>query len=242
MDLDIFCEKKTYFTFRLAKHSVHATRTCSPNNVSEQFPSFPKRTLKCWKRGNYSLSGYSSRLAMHCMMHRAQTRPFHFNDSLSFKDQSVYLRDVTYATWHNKWAWESSWHYLFWLHRRRQIFSSQSFQRTMKWDSLFNLFTLYKITHWAQYRHSGYLILAFVQFHFLQKQKTKLLHHNEGLFPVFDNDKLECAVDGAPLQVPTPKFLTQPAPLSPTHGAWPQHPNENSVQYVFYHLFVRTHT
>ena len=32
-----------------------------------------------------------------------------------------------------------------------------------------------------------------------------------------------------------------PAPQSPTPGARPQQQNENSVQYVFYLLFVRTH-
>ena len=56
--------------------------------------------------------------------------------------------------------------------------------------------------------------------------------------------KLECAVDEAPSQIPTLKFLTPPpppAPPSPTPGAWSQQQNENSVQYVFYLLFVRTH-
>ena len=38
------------------------------------------------------------------------------------------------------------------------------------------------------------------------------------------------------------KVLTHPAPPSPTPGALPQQQNEHSVQYVFYLLFVRTHT
>ena len=33
-----------------------------------------------------------------------------------------------------------------------------------------------------------------------------------------------------------------PAPPSPTPGAWSRQQNENSVQYFFYLLFVRTHT
>ena len=33
---------------------------------------------------------------------------------------------------------------------------------------------------------------------------------------------LECAVDGMPSQIPMPKFLTHPAPQSPTPRAWPQ--------------------
>ena len=40
-------------------------------------------------------------------------------------------------------------------------------------------------------------------------------------------------------------FLTLWAPLSPqspTPGACPRHHNENSIQYVLYLLFVRTHT
>ena len=56
------------------------------------------------------------------------------------------------------------------------------------------------------------------------------------------NQELERAVDGAPLQILTLKFLTPPAPPSPTPGALFQHQNENSVQFVFYLLFVRTHT
>ena len=43
-------------------------------------------------------------------------------------------------------------------------------------------------------------------------------------------------------QIPTLNSFTHPAPPSPTPGAWPQQRNENSVQYVFYLLFVRTHT
>ena len=38
------------------------------------------------------------------------------------------------------------------------------------------------------------------------------------------------------------KVFDLPAPTSPTPRAWPQQQNENSVQYVFYLLFVRTHT
>ena len=58
-----------------------------------------------------------------------------------------------------------------------------------------------------------------------------------------DKDKLECAVDGAPSQIPTLKFLNHPAPKVPHLG----HDSSNrliidsSVQYVFYLLFVRTH-
>ena len=48
--------------------------------------------------------------------------------------------------------------------------------------------------------------------------------------------KLERAVDGAPSQIPTLRFMTPPAPCSPTPGY------DHSVQYVFYLLFVRTHT
>ena len=54
--------------------------------------------------------------------------------------------------------------------------------------------------------------------------------------------KLECTIDWAPLQIPTLTFLTHPAPPSPTPGAWTQQQNENYVQYIFYLLFVRTHT
>ena len=54
-----------------------------------------------------------------------------------------------------------------------------------------------------------------------------------------EKDKLECAVDGAPSQIPTLKFLTHPAPQVPTLG---HEPSNNSVQYLFYLLFVRTHT
>ena len=50
---------------------------------------------------------------------------------------------------------------------------------------------------------------------------------------------LERAVDGAPSQIPRLKFLTPPAPHP---GASPWQQNENSAQYVFYLLFVRTHT
>ena len=53
--------------------------------------------------------------------------------------------------------------------------------------------------------------------------------------------KLERAVDGAPSQIPTLKFLTPPSPTSPTPGHDLQQ-NENSVRYVLYLLFVRTHT
>ena len=41
---------------------------------------------------------------------------------------------------------------------------------------------------------------------------------------------------------PYAKDFDPPAPPSPTPGAWPQQQNENSVRYVFYLLFVRTHT
>ena len=53
--------------------------------------------------------------------------------------------------------------------------------------------------------------------------------------------QLERAVDGAPSQTPTLKFLTPSTP-SPIPGPWSRQQNENSVQYVFYLLFVRTHT
>ena len=51
--------------------------------------------------------------------------------------------------------------------------------------------------------------------------------------------KLERAVDGAPWQIPTLKFLTPPAPAVPTRGMTLATKN---VQYVFYLLFVGTHT
>ena len=57
-----------------------------------------------------------------------------------------------------------------------------------------------------------------------------------------EQKQLECAVDGAPSQIPVLKFVTHPAPPCPTHAAWLQQQNENSVQYVFYLLFGRTHT
>ena len=57
------------------------------------------------------------------------------------------------------------------------------------------------------------------------------------------NSKLEHPVDGAPSQIPTLKLLTPPPITQESHpGAWPWQQNENSVQYVFYLLFVRTHT
>ena len=52
-------------------------------------------------------------------------------------------------------------------------------------------------------------------------------------------DKIECTVDGVPSQIP---IFDPPITPSPTLGAWPEQQNENSVQYVFYLLFVRTHT
>ena len=54
-------------------------------------------------------------------------------------------------------------------------------------------------------------------------------------------DKLEPAVDGAPSQICTLKFMT-PAPQSLTLRAWSRPQNENSIQYVLYLLFLRTHT
>ena len=48
------------------------------------------------------------------------------------------------------------------------------------------------------------------------------------IFVHVNKTKLECAVDGAPSQIPTLMFLTHPAPPSPTPGAWPQQQNENS--------------
>ena len=56
------------------------------------------------------------------------------------------------------------------------------------------------------------------------------------------NGILESAVDGAPSQIPTLKFLTPPSTHKSNPGARLQQQNENSVQYVFYLLFVRTHT
>ena len=54
--------------------------------------------------------------------------------------------------------------------------------------------------------------------------------------------KLERAVDGAPSHIPMLKFLTPQNTPKSHPGAWPWQQNENSVQYVFYLLFVRTHT
>ena len=42
------------------------------------------------------------------------------------------------------------------------------FQWTMEWDSLINVFTLYKIIHWTQYRVTGFPILPLVKFPFLR--------------------------------------------------------------------------
>ena len=55
--------------------------------------------------------------------------------------------------------------------------------------------------------------------------------------------KLERAVDGAPSQIPTLKFLTPPAPRSPTPG----HDLGNRMKILFnmfsiFFIFVRTHT
>ena len=52
--------------------------------------------------------------------------------------------------------------------------------------------------------------------------------------------KLERAVDGRHLKSPCYSF-DPPAPPSPTPGAWSWQQNENSVQYVLFLLFVRTH-
>ena len=41
---------------------------------------------------------------------------------------------------------------------------------------------------------------------------------------------------------PHAKVFDPPALPSPTPGAWPQQQNKNSVQYVFYLLFVRKRT
>ena len=41
---------------------------------------------------------------------------------------------------------------------------------------------------------------------------------------------------------PHAKALDSPSTLQSHPGAWPWQQNENSVQYVFYILFVRTHT
>ena len=51
--------------------------------------------LKCRNGGNSFPSDKQARCitagqAMKCMMNRAQIRPFHFNDSLSFEDKSAY--------------------------------------------------------------------------------------------------------------------------------------------------------
>ena len=58
------------------------------------------------------------------------------------------------------------------------------------------------------------------------------------------NDKLKRAVDGAPSQIRTLKLMTPPPPRPPslTPRAWSGPQNENSIQYVLYILFVRTHT
>ena len=53
--------------------------------------------------------------------------------------------------------------------------------------------------------------------------------------------KLERAVDEAPSQIPTLKFLTTHSTHKSHPEAWPWQQIENSVQYVFYLLFVRTH-
>ena len=47
---------------------------------------------------------------------------------------------------------------------------------------------------------------------------------------------------GAPSQIPTLKFFDSASTPQFHPGAWPWQQNENSVQYVFYLLFVRTHT
>ena len=77
--------------------SIHATNIVSTYNVSALiiFPQAFKNFfevlvhLKCWNGGNYSPSDKRARCitagkAMKCRMNRAQIRPFHFNDSLSF--------------------------------------------------------------------------------------------------------------------------------------------------------------
>ena len=41
---------------------------------------------------------------------------------------------------------------------------------------------------------------------------------------------------------PHANIFDRPAPQVSPPGAWPRQQNENSIQYVFYPLFVRTHT
>ena len=53
---------------------------------------------------------------------------------------------------------------------------------------------------------------------------------------------LECAVDGVPSQIPTLKFLTQPAPTKSHPWVMTQATESNFVQYVINILFVNTHT
>ena len=56
-----------------------------------------------------------------------------------------------------------------------------------------------------------------------------------------DKGKLECAVDGAPLQIPTLKFLNHPAPKAPHLG----HDSSNLLIILFnmfsiFYLLERT--
>ena len=55
---------------------------------------------------------------------------------------------------------------LFPIHPHRQCLQFQTFQQIMKWDSLINLFTLYR----SQYKPTGYPILPIVQFPFCAQQ------------------------------------------------------------------------
>ena len=50
-----------------------------------------------------------------------------------------------------------------------------------------------------------------------------------------EKDKLECAVDGAPSQVPTLKFLTHPAPQVPTLGHEPS--NRMKILFNMFSIF-----
>ena len=76
--------------------------------------------------------------------------------------------------------------------------------------------------------------LMYVYFTKLNKNMFKLMYTN-------NNNKLERAVDGAPSQIPTLKFLTPPAPAVPTRGMtlateW------KFCSIRFLSFFVRTHT